>query len=386
MIEVTASLPRGPVFLAGEIIHCDIVFINGVKTEQVSKNEVDCLAWASVQVICQCTVSDSRVQLPRSQLLSAEDASTSGGETSFVPNKGERGLTVLTTKPKILFCDLKLQPGEMRHFVFEDTIPTDAPPSFRGQAVKYSYKIIIGTQRFEHPTKLLRIPFRVMVLYGLNDISVYNESGEFPPSNPFLKRKENSLLDVALQVLSTVTARKSPHSYNITNAKGKVARFLMFKQAYKLGEDIVGIFDFTDGTVPCVQYSVTLQSEEQIAEECRRKASQGVAVTSYVKHQEMCLHTLKSSINIPLPLTAAPGFITDIVCLRWRLHFEFVTSCEPIEGPMRPTNPDENVTWRGPPTVNVETMVWDLPIKVFPPNPLHASSVTLMRTSSSIRV
>ena len=60
------------------------------------------------------------------------------------------------------------------------------------------------------------------------------------------------------------------------------------------------------------QYSVTLQSEEQIAEECRRKASQGVAVTSYVKHQEICLHTLKSSVNIPLPLTAAPGFITDI--------------------------------------------------------------------------
>ena len=47
-------------------------------------------------------------------------------------------------------------------------------------------------------------------LPGLNDISVYNESGEFPPSNPFLKQKENSLLDVALQVLSTVTARKSP--------------------------------------------------------------------------------------------------------------------------------------------------------------------------------
>ena len=40
-------------------------------------------------MICQCTVSDSRVQLPRSQLLSAEDASTSGGDTSFVPNKGQ---------------------------------------------------------------------------------------------------------------------------------------------------------------------------------------------------------------------------------------------------------------------------------------------------------
>ena len=54
--------------------------------------------------------------------------------------------------------------------VFSDTykemIPSDAPPSFRGQAVKYSYKITIGTQRLNHPTKLLRVPFRVLVLYG----------------------------------------------------------------------------------------------------------------------------------------------------------------------------------------------------------------------------
>lgn len=41
--------------------------------------------------------------------------------------------------------------------------------------------------------------------------------------------------------------------YNITNAKGKVAKFILFKQAYKLGEDIVGVFDFSEGTVPCVQ-------------------------------------------------------------------------------------------------------------------------------------
>lgn len=30
---------------------------------------------------------------------------------------------------------------------------------------------------------------------------------------------------------------------------------MLFKQAFKLGEDIVGIFDFSEGTVPCVQVS-----------------------------------------------------------------------------------------------------------------------------------
>ncbi|XP_059161656.1 RAB6A-GEF complex partner protein 2-like isoform X3 [Physella acuta] len=389
MLEVVASLPRGPVFLAGETIVCDVTFTNTSSDTHLSCRSVDeILAWSSVQIICQCTVSESRVLLPRRSILSTEEASTTGCETSFVPNKGERGLTVLCTKPKILFCDLKLSPGSSRSYQFEEVIPTDAPPSFRGQAVKYSYKVIVGTQRLEKATKMLRVPFRVLVLYGLNDISVYNETEEIAPSNPFLHnhRKENSVLDVALQVISTVTARKAPHSYNITNARGRVAKFLLFKQAYKLGEDIVGMFDFSVGTVTCVQYSVTLQSEEQISEECRRKPSQGTAVTSYVKHQEMCLHTVRTHMNIPIPLTATPGFITDIVCQRWRLHFEFVTSFDDVSGPDSLPSDGEERQWQGPSTLNVETMIWDLPIKVFPTNPIHASSVTLLKTSSAIHM
>lgn len=384
MIEVSASLLRGAVYLAGETVQCQITFCN------ISENpsDVDCLAWSSVQIICQCAVSESRVHLPKSQQLSTEEVSTTACDTSFVPNKGERGMTVLSTKPRILFCDLKLGAGESKSYMYEDVIPADSPPSYKGQAVKYSYKITIGAQKLNHPTRLIRIPFRVMVLYGLNDISVYTEAEEVTPSNPFLKpvQSENSLLDIAMQVLSTVTARKAPHSYNITNAKGKVAKFILFKQAYKLGEDIVGVFNFTDGTVPCVQFSVTLQSEEQISEECRKKPSHGTALTSYVKHQEMCLHTAKTHINIPIPLTATPCFITDIVCLRWRLHFEFVTSCEPLPGSERPSNPEDSASWRGPATINVETMVWDLPVKIYPTSPLHASSVTSIKTGSCVHI
>ncbi|KAK6188826.1 hypothetical protein SNE40_004924 [Patella caerulea] len=394
MVEVLANLSRGPVFLAGETIHCDISFhhpgppSNTGRTESPRENNRVTLAWASVQIICQCTVSESRVLLPRGPLPSTADVSSTGCDTSFVPNKGERGSTVLSTKPKILFCDLTLTAGQTKSFKFEDAIPTDSPPSYRGQAVKYSYKIIIGTQRFQQPTKLLRIPFRVLVLYGLNDLSVYNEPDEVAPSNPFLrpKQKQNTILDIATQVMATVTARKSPHSFNITNSQGRVAKLLLFKQAFKLGDDIVGVFDFKDGTIPCVQYSVTLQSEEQISEECRHKMSQGSAITSYVKHQEMCLHVDETHMSIPIPLTASPGFITDIVCLRWRLHFEFVTLCEPLDPAELMEIGEEFSSWRGPANINVETMIWDLPIKIFPSNPVHVSSVTMMKSANSIKV
>lgn len=50
--------------------------------------------------------------------------------------------------------------------VYKETLPCDAPPTYRGQLLKYAYKITIGTQRLGSPTKLLRIPIMVIVLQG----------------------------------------------------------------------------------------------------------------------------------------------------------------------------------------------------------------------------
>ena len=46
------------------------------------------LAWSSVQIICQCTVSDSFVQLLKPSVMTTEEASSTGCDTSFVANKG----------------------------------------------------------------------------------------------------------------------------------------------------------------------------------------------------------------------------------------------------------------------------------------------------------
>lgn len=49
---------------------------------------------------------------------------------------------------------------------YSELVPVDGPPSYRGQAVKYVYKLTIGCQRVNSPIKLLRVPFRVLVLQG----------------------------------------------------------------------------------------------------------------------------------------------------------------------------------------------------------------------------
>lgn len=50
---------------------------------------------------------------------------------------------------------------------YSEKLPVDALPSYRGVALKYSYKVSIGAQRFGFTTKLLRLPFRVLIVPGL---------------------------------------------------------------------------------------------------------------------------------------------------------------------------------------------------------------------------
>ena len=55
---------------------------------------------------------------------------------------------------------------------------------------------------------------------------------------------------MAIQLLSS---RRSPSVYKVTNSQGKVVSLCLFKTNYRLGEDIIGTLDFTDGVVSCMQ-------------------------------------------------------------------------------------------------------------------------------------
>ncbi|XP_066593889.1 RAB6A-GEF complex partner protein 2 isoform X2 [Prorops nasuta] len=282
--------------------------------------------------------------------------------TTFVPWQQDSGHVILNTKSKILFCDLRLLPGESKTYIYRESIPNDAPPSYRGQAVKYSYKITIGTQRVNSAIKLLRVPFRVLSLSELPEVTICNDSVDLSPNNPFMESQHRETpLDISLQTLQNLTARRTPNFYNITNNRGRVVRFCLFKNSYKLGEDIVGTFDFSNATVSCAQVSVALQSEEHVCEEYRRGKNSNVTLISYNKHHEMCLGLKYSQLILPIPLHVTPDFKTDLVALNWRLHFEFVTTPKLVE------MPNENTaTWHGPSSLDVETMIWDLPLHIYP--------------------
>lgn len=328
------------------------------------------LAWASVQINGYCK-TQQQLKSPTTNFPQALP------KTSLNIHEN----SIIVTEPKILFCDLRLASGESRTYYYREQVPSNCPPTYRGIDIKYYYKVSIATQRVGSRVQLLQVPIRVLPLLQIEDSKaealpppcddITNE--ELSPTNPFLEndRKVVSKIELALENLQNITARRRPNFYVITNRRGKVGRFCLFKPCYKLGEDIVGTLDFNCRTVRCVQLSVTLQCEEILISSKPPKSptTDGPPtgkITNFTKHHEICVGLMQTQMILPIPLHVTPSFSTDLVDVRWRLHFQFVTTTS--EGLMTSEEPSEE-TWNGPTNIDIETMVWNLPIKIHSTNP-----------------
>ncbi|KGL80884.1 Retrograde Golgi transport protein RGP1, partial [Tinamus guttatus] len=248
-----------------------------------------------------------------------------------------------------------------------ETLPVDGPPSFRGQSVKYVYKLTIGCQRVNSPIKLLRVPFRVLVLHGLKNYQ-FPQDEAVAPSNPFLEeeeglKKDSRLMDLATELLMVATSRHSLHLYNISNTRGKVGTFCIFKTVYKIGEDVIGTFNFSEGDIPCLQVG----------------AGRGRAVVAGVGERARAWDGTK------LPWGVQQG-LGGTQLRPFRGHFEFVTPGESVGTCMVRGSQSEAVTWTGVEQIQVDTFSWDLPIKVLPTNPILASYVSQFSSTNSISI
>lgn len=112
MIEVTAKLIRGHVFLTGEIVECSISFTNpplpSHKISQSHNDIFESLAWASAQIHCQCFTD------PKISKSNEQNYMGALNNTALSVCTQEAGRLEIATKPKILFCDLRLLPGQTK--------------------------------------------------------------------------------------------------------------------------------------------------------------------------------------------------------------------------------------------------------------------------------
>ncbi|XP_023178917.1 RAB6A-GEF complex partner protein 2 [Drosophila hydei] len=415
MIEIKAKLVRADsaIYATGECVECLIEFTHKLFGEEQQRNDkastVENLAWASVQLHCYRKTSYSTQSADKTAELAELIGRTALDAVTQTP-----GEVIVATKPKILFCDLKLQPGETKMYFFNEFVPRDGPPTYRGHDIRYFYKITIATQRVKSKVQTLTVPIRVLpipLIARPDELPVTVETNEeLTPTNPFLEKREISELEISWHHLKNVTARRAPKFYRISNKRGFVGRFCLFKPAYKLGEDIVGSLDFDSCQVRCVQFSVKLQQQElplrPQPEQAQPNAgddvaslssfdmasiASGIAVDNLHKSEtsgsarnkdepkllgklstistshQVCYATLQTQVVVPIPLHVTPTFRTDLVDVKWRLHFEFVTSTMMDFGVPNPQSGE----LKAPAELPVETMVWNLPVTIYAANPLQ---------------
>merc|ERR1712038_582734 len=462
-MEILAQFSPRSVFLSGEYVKCWIQFAS---TENQGGGPPQCLAWASVQIQCECvrgpgtsstrddhvgTASGSKTTTGMSSLGTSSSSSFSHPQqsqsTSLHPLDWLQGAQVMSSSPKLLFCELMLGKHETKTFEYSELLPFDAPPSYRGKNIRFRYNLLLATQRVGASVEVFKVPFRVISAAPLTSEAALgernstmaeiaalqngaarlllengdnNEQQEVSVRSPFTKcesdeddeSSSNEAIEayeigagshrkstVAPGIISRRRQRQqlqeqqrrqrrrhaskshnadSPLNFEIANSRGKIARICFFKRAYKLGETVIAAFDFSDATVECLQYSACLVCTEEILGDGKFRKSQ----IRHSKSTDVCLGMAQSSMTLEVPFHIAPTFVSSGQCeVTWCIQFEFVVTNDRIfnknEEDLRAmtaySEDGEEIAqeWNGPRQVGVQTLVWNLPIKILPCDPCH---------------
>ncbi|XP_055340088.1 LOW QUALITY PROTEIN: RAB6A-GEF complex partner protein 2-like [Paramacrobiotus metropolitanus] len=416
MIEISARLTRGAIYFAGEVLECWITLRNssaepGEKDASakagVGPGETASVAFVSGQIHCQCSVEESKVVLPadfsQADLGKRRDSSTNLSD--------QNTFCLVSTVPKLLVGSLSLAPGEEFNVLYSETIPKSDVPSFRGGIlVRYAWKLAFGCQVLGRDTTVIHIPLYILVIKDLENLLNLNddlrmlaitedlaENASAPKTNGSNgATKENGIhasypavtIEAAMEILDNLTSRKSLKTYNIESSSGKIGKLSLSKTKFRLGEDILGRFDFKDRSITCVQYLVSLISEESIKEEHRKSKNIAPTETIAGKVHDFCLCLEQTNFILPVPLHITPSFSSDIMELKWKLRLEFALSGEILQLDVPAVGQaEQSVLWRPPLRVPVETLVWDVPVEIFPTDPIQVQSAHLRDSlGSDVRV
>ncbi|KAK1073672.1 Golgi membrane exchange factor (Ric1p-Rgp1p) subunit [Friedmanniomyces endolithicus] len=140
----------------------------------------------------------------------------------------------------------------------------------------------------------------------------------------------------------TPAEAQSPNRFNIARAGHPVAILTLLRPAYRLGEAVTGLIDFTsplpashDQPTHAPTYAVflELESAERVDPSLALRSGSSIRrVTrkSFAAVHENTLFARQVPFSLTVPGTATPSFETTGVSLGWRLRVEFTTQREQL--------------------------------------------------------
>ncbi|KAK3946413.1 Rgp1-domain-containing protein [Diplogelasinospora grovesii] len=142
-------------------------------------------------------------------------------------------------------------------------------------------------------------------------------------------------IDLAiLRANVTGVGQQSANRFEIARNGRKVGVVMLVRPAYRLGEVINLVVDFSGADIPCYAVHAALETAEKVDPglALRSEASiQRVTRKVYVTHSETTLFAQRVVFTPTIPATATPEFVTSGVSLEWKVRLEFVVPAHHTE-------------------------------------------------------
>jgi hypothetical protein len=139
----------------------------------------------------------------------------------------------------------------------------------------------------------------------------------------------------------TADGQQSPNRFEIARNGQKVGVVMLTRPAYRLGEVVTMVIDFTDCDVPCYAVHTTLETSEKVDPSLAVRSESSIhRVTRkvYAASSEATLYSRRAVFTPTIPVTATPEFVTSGVSLEWKIRVEFVV---PSAGDSTPVNAED---------------------------------------------
>lgn len=155
---------------------------------------------------------------------------------------------------------------------------------------------------------------------------------EMMPGRPSIAEEPQTMkeaVDMAiLRSNLTGAANQSANRFEIARSGRRVAVIMLARPAYRLGETMSAVIDFTDSHIPSYSVHVSLETSEKVDPAIALRSNASIFRVTKKVHasfSDNALFAQKLAFSLTIPPNATPEFITSGVSLEWKLRVQFVT-------------------------------------------------------------
>ncbi|RPB05557.1 Rgp1-domain-containing protein [Choiromyces venosus 120613-1] len=121
--------------------------------------------------------------------------------------------------------------------------------------------------------------------------------------------------------------------FEIARNGRKVATLTLARPAYKLGETITAVVDFSNAKIPCYHITAILETSESVTPSIALRSASSIHRATrklHFQHSQSTLFSKRVVFTPTIPTSATPEFSTSGVSCAWALRLEFVTPAQSL--------------------------------------------------------